>query len=376
MTVPPSTRAKVALMAIEQACGAGLDAQELLEEVTPRIVEVTEAEAFFVGATDPETGMCMGAGMVYGMSDQICAPFWDHEFNVPDFNKFSDLTPQTPVGDLHAATGGRLERSARWRAFHAISDLDGELRMAMHAGGRQWGLMQLNRLSGGPRFDAEHRAFLEQVAPMLGAALRDALLTRPASASSRGPGVIVLDECGIVTSATPEAEAWLEELRTDWSSFASGLPVPLEVYSLALTTARERAKDGDVATRRARMRTTHGVWLLIHSSRLGDTGQVAMVIEPAKASEVAPIIIEAYGLTVRELEVTRMVARGHKTSEIGAALHLSPHTVRDYIKSVFEKVGVSSRGELVSKLFAEHYHDDLDAAVTGSEERVAARVGA
>jgi len=31
--------------------------------------------------------------------------------------------------------------------------------------------------------------------------------------------------------------------------------------------------------------------------------------------------------------------------------------VRDYIKSVFDKIGVSSRGELVAKLFAEHYAD-------------------
>jgi hypothetical protein len=29
--------------------------------------------------------------------------------------------------------------------------------------------------------------------------------------------------------------------------------------------------------------------------------------------------------------------------------------VRDYVKVIFDKVGVSSRGELVAKLFAEHY---------------------
>ena len=43
------------------------------------------------------------------------------------------------------------------------------------------------------------------------------------------------------------------------------------------------------------------------------------------------------------------------TAEIAARLHLSAHTVRDYVKATFEKVGVSSRGELVAKLFAEHY---------------------
>jgi hypothetical protein len=29
--------------------------------------------------------------------------------------------------------------------------------------------------------------------------------------------------------------------------------------------------------------------------------------------------------------------------------------VRDHVKAIFGKVGVSSRGELVAKLFAEHY---------------------
>jgi hypothetical protein len=40
--------------------------------------------------------------------------------------------------------------------------------------------------------------------------------------------------------------------------------------------------------------------------------------------------------------------------EIATALRLSPHTVRDHVKAIFHKVEVSSRGELVAKLFAEH----------------------
>ena len=101
----------------------------------------------------------------------------------------------------------------------------------------------------------------------------------------------------------------------------------------------------------------------IHASRLQGTDATAVVIEPAKASEVAPLIVDAYELTPREVEVTRALARGLTTSEIAHELHLSRYTVQDHLKSVYEKAGVSSRGELVAKMFADHYFDDLATAI-------------
>ena len=80
-----------------------------------------------------------------------------------------------------------------------------------------------------------------------------------------------------------------------------------------------------------------------------------MILESAGSPELAPLIAEAYGLTERERTVTGLVAQGLATSEIASRMHLSPYTVQDHLKSIFEKADVSTRGELVARVFFEHY---------------------
>jgi DNA-binding NarL/FixJ family response regulator len=49
------------------------------------------------------------------------------------------------------------------------------------------------------------------------------------------------------------------------------------------------------------------------------------------------------GLTAREVEVLRLVARGLTNAEIARELYLSPRTVNAHLNSVYHKLGVSSR---------------------------------
>lgn len=51
-------------------------------------------------------------------------------------------------------------------------------------------------------------------------------------------------------------------------------------------------------------------------------------------------------LTEREVEIARLAAEGCSNREIGARLFISENTVKKYLKSVFEKLGVSSRSLL------------------------------
>ena len=52
-------------------------------------------------------------------------------------------------------------------------------------------------------------------------------------------------------------------------------------------------------------------------------------------------------LSARERQVIQHVAGGMSNREIAAALELSPHTVKNYLFRIFDKLGVSSRTELL-----------------------------
>jgi DNA-binding NarL/FixJ family response regulator len=62
-------------------------------------------------------------------------------------------------------------------------------------------------------------------------------------------------------------------------------------------------------------------------------------------------------LTHREQEVARLVAEGLSNREIAGKLHLSEHTVKNYIFSTFEKIGVSNRVGLVLYAFSQQDTD-------------------
>jgi len=53
------------------------------------------------------------------------------------------------------------------------------------------------------------------------------------------------------------------------------------------------------------------------------------------------------GLTHREIEIALMIYQGTPTREIAETIHLSYHTVRNHSKSIYRKLGVSSRGEML-----------------------------
>lgn len=54
------------------------------------------------------------------------------------------------------------------------------------------------------------------------------------------------------------------------------------------------------------------------------------------------------GLTGREKEILVLVSKGCSNTEIGDILHLSPNTVKNHLKNLFESLGAADRAEAVA----------------------------
>jgi DNA-binding CsgD family transcriptional regulator len=102
---------------------------------------------------------------------------------------------------------------------------------------------------------------------------------------------------------------------------------------------------------RARVQSVNGAWAVVEAEALDPLYRtVAVTIRPATASEILDLRFLAYDLTARERELVSHLIGGTDTRTVSERLFLSPHTVQDHLKSIFETTGVRTRKELVATL--------------------------
>jgi DNA-binding CsgD family transcriptional regulator len=325
--------------------GFSLGAARILARVVP-------FDGVCVVPVDPATLLPTASVLENGPPTDTHLRLKEIEFRGDDFIPLRSLAlSERHAATLSQATGGVLDRSRRHREIMGPNGFGDELRAALVDGQVTWGAVAFLRGADRRAFSPADTGLLEAVARHLAEGLRRAvLLDRDAPDMADGEdaaGVAVLAPDGSIAFTDEVAASWIGELGGN----GSVPPVVTAVASQARVVAAGTAQDGRIA--RARVQTRSGRWLVVRASVLADTpgAQVAVMIEPARPHELAPLVADAYGLTEREREVTRLVARGLQTNAIAARLHLSSWTVQDHVKAIFEKVGVVTRGELVARVF-------------------------
>lgn len=80
-----------------------------------------------------------------------------------------------------------------------------------------------------------------------------------------------------------------------------------------------------------------------------DPSVTATVLERLKHGDSTPQKKDKVPLTQRELEVLKGIVAGHTDRAIGRSLHIAESTVRSHIKSLYKKLGVTSKSQAVAK---------------------------
>jgi DNA-binding NarL/FixJ family response regulator len=129
----------------------------------------------------------------------------------------------------------------------------------------------------------------------------------------------------IVLTGLPDPDVHLRAVRLG----AMGVVLKVESPSLLLKAIR-KVHAGEVWLNRSMVATVMTEFLQAPAAKKADP----------EADKIA-------GLTVRELEVIGLVGEGRRNKQIGERLFISEKTVRHYLTSIFDKLGVSDRLELM-----------------------------
>ncbi|WP_217134760.1 helix-turn-helix transcriptional regulator [Streptomyces sp. AC558_RSS880] len=356
--------------AAARAAQSARSVEEFFEAVKRVVRPVLRFDICACVTVDPQTLMNTGGDYRDGLPPAMMPRMLDIEYREGDANDLSELAARpTPVGLLSRETNGNLDLSPRYRDIMRPLGFRDELRVLLRDRHGAWGALIMGRADDAPPFGSPELAVAASLVQPLGDALRRLHLTRLAEENTSGvaPGLVLLDGDHQVVHVTPTVAMWCDDL-----AHTDGVPpgdrgLPPAVYAVAAAVQAAGAAASHTSWMHSRR---HGR-VRLHAWRLEEptatSARTAVVVELAGPAEHIALIVAAYGLTPRERDITALVLRGLSTADISHRAGLSPHTVQDHLKAVFDKTGVRSRRDLVATLFARHSLPDITPAASASQ---------
>jgi DNA-binding CsgD family transcriptional regulator len=333
---------------LERLAGSALDRESVQREAIADLRRVIGFDRWSWPLADPRTLLPLGPGVAQHDYGPSVPRVLELEYSGGDFATMDVLARRSaPAGSLMRETGGDLARSPRWDEVLRTIGIGDEAVVACRDPFGCWGWIKAYRDAGERPFDDEDLKLLASAGASLSPALR-----RGFTAAAPGnlheppaPGVIVLNPDLSVASRTAGARAWIDALPLAGLFAAWGI-LPATIYPAA-TRARG---SGAIAEARALERGMDGRWVMIEAAPLEGDGaaKIAITLRAAGPAETFDLLCRAYTLTRRERDIVRALVAGLDTRGLTDRLVISRHTVQDHLKSVFQKVGVRSRRELLA----------------------------
>jgi DNA-binding CsgD family transcriptional regulator len=335
---------------LERLSESTLDCESIRNEAIVELQRVIGFDRWCWPLADPET-LLPGSGLAEHDFGPAVPRSLELEYSGGDFAAKHVLARRAnSAGSLSAETGGDLARSPRWDEVMRPVGIGDIAAVACRDGLGCWGWVEAYRDRADRPFQEQDLDLLGSVGSSLGSGLRRTMYgSNGTVAEPSPPGVIVLDSELSLVSRTAGARAWIDALPSA-RLFARFGMLPSVVYPAATLARRGRP----LAEAHALLRAVDGRWVMIEAAPLegqGD-GEVAVMLRAATATETFDLLCRAYALSQREREVVAALVAGLDTRAVTQRLFISRHTVQDHLKSVFDKIGIHSRRELLVKFSA------------------------
>lgn len=233
----------------------------------------------------------------------------------------------------------------------AATDISDAFRHEMHSvleapvrvDGVTLGTLVFGRTEDDDDFDAGDHMMVEVLAQLLGVALIS-VRERIALARERDQTLAALELCSDAVIVTDYRSA---ERRMNFA--ARRVLARLEDGDTGLDDLLSKpARIGETIRHEAHVALEDGSLALLsaRSTNTEDDAVLITFLELVSASEARTLSMSEQHLTRRERQVAQLAAGGLRDAEIAVHLHLSRHTVKQYLKTVYSKLGVRSRVDL------------------------------
>jgi DNA-binding CsgD family transcriptional regulator len=336
---------------LERLSESALDCESIQREAIADLRRVIGFDRWCWVLADPNTLIPLSGLAEHDLGPRVPRAL-ELEYSGDDFAAKDVLARRAnPAASLMTETGGDLALSRRWDEVMRPAGIGDIAAVACRDALGCWGWIEAYRDGADGRFEAGDLELLANVGPSLGSALRRGLMVGSDNDALEPspPGVIVLNPDLSLVSSTAGAQAWIDALPAA-ALFAGWAMLPPQVYPVATLSRSRNGVSGAHALERA----VDGRWVMIEAARLeGDgDGQIAVTLRGAAPTETFDVFCRAYAFTKRERDVAAAVVAGLDTRALTERLFISRHTVQDHLKSIFQKIGIHSRRQLLARFNA------------------------
>ncbi|GIN14140.1 hypothetical protein J26TS2_40070 [Shouchella clausii] len=319
-----------------------------------RLKQQVSFDAYCCTVVNPMTLTTVGAITECSL-EPIHQDLLTSEYLEDDVHLYRELVEKSVKTARLSDTFGKQE-SRRFTDILKPHQFSDEMRVALMDKGKCYGFLTLFKREESTHFTDKEALLLEGLSPIMGKALRDYFFMESEQSSQSlhtDPGVIIVDRHLSLQSMNEAGKRYMTLLQEfERSEDPGSLPKPIQAICFKLLSQKDRNLTLFIPVADKIQFVASASFLQTDSSKKNVA--IAITINKASAKEMLEHLMETYALTAREKQVVKACLPGHTTKEIANKLNISYYTVQDYFKNIFYKVGVTTRNELVWKLFAKY----------------------